>query len=241
MVSRRLNRRAWLASAGAGLSAFVARSGAGQTPPPAAAGAQGAADTLALKDFQPRSMLVVPQHPVERARYPVVDVHTHPTFRARVVNGVPQGEANDSRTPAAALLTLMERRNVRTLVNLTGGVGSGLAETVRTFQVPHPGRFVVFTEPSFDRIAEAGYAELAGRRARARQGRRRQRTEDPEGPRTVPPRAGRQRSSREGRRCRASTRCGKPAGRSVSRSRCTCRIRRRSFCRSTPTTSATKS
>ncbi len=102
-------------------------------------------------------MLVVPQHPVERARYPVVDVHSHPTFRARVVNGVPQGEANDARTPAAALLTLMERRNVRTLVNLTGGVGSGLAETVRAFQLPHPGRFVVFTEPSFERIAEAAY------------------------------------------------------------------------------------
>ena len=156
-MSRRLNRRAWLASTGAGLSALVARPGAAQTTPPAA-GAQGAAEALALKDFQPRSMLVVPQHPVERARYPVVDVHTHPTFRARVVNGVPQGEANDARTPAAALLTLMERRNLRTLVNLTGGVGSGLAETVRTFQQPHPDRFVVFTEPSFDRIGESKYA-----------------------------------------------------------------------------------
>ena len=162
------------------------RSGAGQTPAPAAAGAQGAADALALKDFQPRSMLVVPQHPVERARYPVVDVHSHPTFRARVVNGVPQGEANDARTPAAALLTLMERRNVRTLVNLTGGVGSGLAETVRAFQLPHPGRFVVFTEPSFE-PAEAAYPkwqadELARAKAAGAQG-----TEDPEGPRTVPP------------------------------------------------------
>src|SRR5580704_8249346 len=32
---------------------------------------------LELEDFQPKSMLVVPQHPIERAKYPVIDVHTH--------------------------------------------------------------------------------------------------------------------------------------------------------------------
>jgi predicted TIM-barrel fold metal-dependent hydrolase len=52
----------------------------------------------------------------------------------------------------------MDRRNVRAIVNLTGGVGAGLAESVRTFQRPHPDRFVVFTEPSYDRITDAGYA-----------------------------------------------------------------------------------
>ena len=51
----------------------------------------------------------------------------------------------------------MDWRNVQTMVNLTGGVGSGLAESVRTFQSP-PARFVVFTEPSWDRIIEPGYA-----------------------------------------------------------------------------------
>ena len=69
----------------------------------------------------------------------------------------------------------MERRNLRTLVDLTGGVGSGLAEAVRTFQQPHPDRFVVFTEPSYDRIAEPGYAawqadELARAKAAGRAG-----------------------------------------------------------------------
>ena len=102
-------------------------------------------------------MLVVPQHPIDRARFPVVDVHTHPTVRARDAHGMPRGEAIDVRTTPAELLPLMDRRNLRTLVNLTGGVGSGLAETVRTFQQPHPDRFVVFTEPSYDRIAEPGY------------------------------------------------------------------------------------
>ena len=73
------------------------------------------------------------------------------------MKGVPTGEAVDARTPAAELLTVMDRRNLRTLVNLTGGVGSGLAESIRTYQQPHPDRFVVFTEPSYERIAEPGY------------------------------------------------------------------------------------
>ena len=120
-------------------------------PPPTAA-------KLALEDFQPRSMLVVAETRVERARFPVVDVHAHPTSRVRRVGGVPHGEAVRHNATPAELLPIMERRNLRTLVSLTGGVGTGLAETVRTFQQPHPDRFVVFTEPSYDRIAEPGYA-----------------------------------------------------------------------------------
>jgi predicted TIM-barrel fold metal-dependent hydrolase len=139
---------------GAGLRAQGARGGA-----PRATSQNAAGEPLALKDFQPRSMLSVPEHPVQRAKFPVVDVHTHPTFRARSVSGVPHGEAVRTSARPADLLPLMDRRNLRTLVDLTGGVGSGLAETVRTFQQPHPDRFVVFTEPSYDRITEPGYAK----------------------------------------------------------------------------------
>lgn len=32
---------------------------------------------LTLPEFKPRSMLEVPEHPVARARFPVIDVHTH--------------------------------------------------------------------------------------------------------------------------------------------------------------------
>jgi len=95
---------------------------------------------------------------VPRARFPVIDVHTHPTVRAKRVAGVPHGEAVRVSTPPADVLAIMERRNVRTIVDLTGGVGTGLAESVRTFQQPHPDKFVVFTEPSYDRVAQPGYA-----------------------------------------------------------------------------------
>ena len=161
-----LSRRAWLTSLGAAVAAARTQAdgagGTAQAPlrapatPPGAA-APSAADTLLLKDFQPRSMLVVPETPVPRARFPVVDVHTHPTFRTRSVAGVPHGEEIRVSATAADLLAIMDRRNLRTIVNLTGGVGTGLAESVRTLQGPHPGRFVMFTEPSYDRITEPGY------------------------------------------------------------------------------------
>jgi predicted TIM-barrel fold metal-dependent hydrolase len=138
---------------------------AGQAPAP-----QEASDSLLLADYEPRSMLVVEQNPVERAKFPVVDVHTHPTFRARSVGGVPHGEEVRWRTGPAELLEIMDRRNLRTIVDLTGGVGAGLAESVKTFQQPHPDRFAVYTEPSYDRIVDPGYpAWQADELARAKQ------------------------------------------------------------------------
>lgn len=99
----------------------------------------------------------MPETRVERARYPVIDVHTHLTFRARSVGGVGHGEAMRALAAPADLLPSMDRRNVQTMVNLTGGVGSGLRETVQAFG-SHPARFIAFTEPSWDRITEPGYA-----------------------------------------------------------------------------------
>jgi predicted TIM-barrel fold metal-dependent hydrolase len=167
-MKRQLGRRAWLA----GLGTVLAARGAHARPLPEAqtGNAQPGTGKLPLEDFQPRSMLVVPETPVERARFPVVDVHAHPTSRARRVGGVPHGEAVRHNATPTALLPVMERRNLRTIVSLTGGVGAGLADSVRTFQQPHPDRFVVFTEPSYDRIAEPGYAAWqADELARARQ------------------------------------------------------------------------
>ena len=161
-MSVRLGRRAWLAGLGAVVGAGGARATGGVAAeagasPGQAAAPQAAGGGLLLKDFEPRSMLVVPETKVERAKFPVVDVHVHPSFRVGGLKGDPNDAVRIRQTPAE-LLAMMARRNVQTMVNLTGGVGAGLAETVRTFQQPHPGRFVVFTEPSYHRIAEPGYA-----------------------------------------------------------------------------------
>jgi predicted TIM-barrel fold metal-dependent hydrolase len=151
--TRRGWARAMVATVAGGHFAGQQRAHAGQ-PSQAAATSQ----PLPLAEFQPRSMLHVPETRVERARFPVVDIHTHLTFRAQNVSGVPQGEAVRTVAQPSDVLPIMDARNVQTMVNLTGGVGSGLRTTVTTFDTAHPGRFLTFTEPSYDRSAEPGYA-----------------------------------------------------------------------------------
>ena len=129
------------------------------TPPQSSAPQTATPGDLPLQQFEPRSMLRVAETPVDKARFPVVDMHTHVTRRARVSAGVSLGEPITLNAPVDDVLALMDARNVRTMVNLTGGYGSGLVESVRTLQQPHPDRFVVFTEPAWDRTAEPGYAQ----------------------------------------------------------------------------------
>jgi predicted TIM-barrel fold metal-dependent hydrolase len=114
--------------------------------------------SLLLTEFEPRSMLHVTETQVPRARFPVIDVHTHVTRRAKSAGGVSQGDAIIVSAPPRDILPAMDRRNIRIMVNLTGSSGEGLSEAIRTFQQPHPDRFVVFTEPSWDRVAESSYA-----------------------------------------------------------------------------------
>src|SRR5262249_18400637 len=84
----RFNRREWLGRIAAGsagallpFSRAEAQAKAPAAPKTPAAPTLPAAPAkpcpLALEDFQPRSMLHVAEHRVERARYPVIDVHAH--------------------------------------------------------------------------------------------------------------------------------------------------------------------
>jgi len=151
-----INRREWLARlavGGAGLL-LPRRGSAAPTPRPQAAPAPAPppeACPLALKDFQPRSMLHVAEHKVARARFPVIDVHAHLSWS--------KGEEVTFLATPAQLLEVMDRKNVRTMVNLTGGSGAGLATAIRTFEGAAPGRFVTFTEPSWHRVREPGYPQ----------------------------------------------------------------------------------
>jgi len=105
-------------------------------------------------------MLHVPETKVTRSRYPVIDIHTHLSFTAKSANGVGIGEEMKYLATAEGVLPLMDRKNIRVMVNLTGGVGKGLEETVRKFQQPHPDRFMIFTEPWWERTNEPGYGQF---------------------------------------------------------------------------------
>jgi predicted TIM-barrel fold metal-dependent hydrolase len=147
-----LTRRTWMRAAGAAMGAGQVRLEAQH--------AQHAHQPLDISDYQPKSMLHVSETKVERARYPVIDVHTHLSFAAKSEKGV--ALTGDRRYPAppAELLAVMDRRNLRTLVNLTGGYGNGLREAISRYDRAHPGRFLTFTEPMWNRANEPGYPKM---------------------------------------------------------------------------------
>lgn len=152
------SRRRLFKSVAAGLGASMA-TGRAATGAPQDAATPPDKGSLLLTEFEPRSMLHVKETTVARARFPVIDVHTHVTFRAKANGGVSQGEAIRIAAPPGEILPAMDRRNIRIMVDLTGSAGEGLKEAIHTFQEPHPDRFVIFTEPSWDRVAEPGYAK----------------------------------------------------------------------------------
>jgi predicted TIM-barrel fold metal-dependent hydrolase len=115
-------------------------------------------------------MLHVPSHPVERARFPVIDIHTHLAFSLKSEKGVAMGEERKFLASAEELLEVMDRKNIRTMVNLTGGTGAGLAKSVKRYDQAYPGRFLTFTEPLWSRSHQADYPKAqADEIARAKQ------------------------------------------------------------------------
>ena len=154
-----IGRRRFLESAGVLLAAGGIPAG-GVSVPAAEADQAGKPLPLQLKDFEPRSMLHVPETKVLRSRYPVIDVHTHLSSKAKHTGGVGVGEEMEYFAPVDDLLPLMERKNIRIMVNLTGGVGKGLEETIRKYQTPHPDRFLTFAEPWWERSNQPGYSQF---------------------------------------------------------------------------------
>lgn len=118
--------------------------------------AGGPKKPLQLEDFVPKSMLHVKETVVERAKFPVVDVHTHWSHSART----PDGSGMKFNATPEELLEVMDRRNVRTMINLTGGFDKGFLESYNQYDKKYPGRFITLTEPQWHRANEAGYAKM---------------------------------------------------------------------------------
>ncbi len=122
-----------------------------------AAAAYAQKKTLDVTEFEPRSMLQVKETSVPRARFPAVDIHTHLSFAAKSIGGVPATGARRFLAKPADLLPVMDAKNLRTMVNVTGGYAEGLADCVARYDKAHPGRFLTFTEPMFAEAMQPDY------------------------------------------------------------------------------------
>ena len=154
-----MNRRAWMTMSASALAMGGAAAQAQEAPrnqPPTGA-PQAAPDAgLPLERYEPKSMLHVPETHVPRSRFPVIDFHTHITGGS-ARNG--QSAIRFGLDPANCL-AVMDRKNIRTMVSVTGSYGDGLREAVAKLPEAHPGRFVVFTEPVWTKASDPGYPQF---------------------------------------------------------------------------------
>jgi len=88
---------------------------------------------LLLENFRPRSMLKVEEHAITRARFPVIDVHTH--FRHKF-----HGSAEE----LAAWVKLMDQNNIAVCVSLDGQWEDAFDEHAKLLWTKHRDRFAIF-------------------------------------------------------------------------------------------------
>ena len=54
----------------------------------------------------------------------------------------------------------MDRKNIRAMVNLTGGTGKGVEQSIAAFDKAAPGRFLSCVEPFYGRFLEPGFPQM---------------------------------------------------------------------------------
>jgi len=157
-----INRRQWLygvgvmAGAGMNIGRLAAENAAAADSPES----KTSPTPLDLSQYEPKSMLQVHETHVERARFPVIDFHTHISVSAKAEKGVAISPDRTYLGTPQECLVVMDSKNIKTMVNLTGGYEKGLGEAVGKYDRAYPGRFITFTEPSYSHFKESNYPQL---------------------------------------------------------------------------------
>lgn len=105
--------------------------------------------SMDFEQYDPVSTLVVPEHKLTKAKFPFIDVHNHQ-------RSLGSGNLN-------GLLKDMDALNMKVMVNLSGGYGSGLKSQTDNVKAHAPNRFIVFANINFSGIGEEGWTQKAVR------------------------------------------------------------------------------
>lgn len=102
-----------------------------------------------FETYNPPSTLVVPAHPLTKAKFPFIDIHNH--------------QSRMGGMDLNPITSEMDKLNMRVMVNLSGGSGDALKDAVKNARQNKPGRFVVFANIDFKNVGEAGWGEKAAK------------------------------------------------------------------------------
>jgi len=106
------------------------------------------AQEMSFEEYEPKSGLIVPQHPVKRAKYPFIDVHNHQN-------------TSMSKEALQKLIKDMDGINLQTMVNLSGGSGNNLNKGIANLKGNYPTRFLLFANVDFGKIDEPDFGNKA--------------------------------------------------------------------------------
>lgn len=128
--------RAWSWALGAILAGSVAFHVRAQTPP----------DQILLKDYRPRSIFKIPETHVDKARYPVIDVHSH----------------DYARTPAEIdrWVKTMDEVGLEKTIIMSGQTGAKFDEVLARYR-HHPNRFEVWCGFDYSGFDKPGFGPAA--------------------------------------------------------------------------------
>jgi len=100
---------------------------------------------LLLEEYLPHPELVVPEHPVAKAKFPAIDVHNH------LGRWVGKGAEEVARR-----VEEMDACNLKACFDLDGSRGAPLGESIQLLKETYPGRFYVLTVLSWEEAAKSG-------------------------------------------------------------------------------------
>lgn len=104
-----------------------------------------------IRDYKPKSTLVVPQHPRPRAKFRTIDIHSHQP------NPITAAQFD-------TLVAAMDRLNLGVLVNLSGGSGQRLRDGLAAIRSSaHADRVVLFANVSFRDGVGPGFGAAAAK------------------------------------------------------------------------------
>ena len=99
---------------------------------------------LLFKDFRPKSTLKAKRTDINKAKFPVIDMHNHltPVFSMGV------------NLDPAELVKLMDDIGILAMANLNGGWGNPLHDNIKRFDQAYPGRFLTFCNIDFSLLVD---------------------------------------------------------------------------------------
>ena len=102
-------------------------------------------NVMPFEEYSPSSTLVVPEHPVKRAKYPFVDIHNH-QFDMPIKD-------------LTQLTAEMDSLNMAFMVNLSGLRGVYLQQCLNNVKENAPTRFGLFVNLDWEKIDEPDFVE----------------------------------------------------------------------------------